>query len=167
MMYPGDIHFVGRTKQEYFKKIDEALKSGWSLENARRAYRWCVYEFFHATLDLSDGYHYSETATGKGIIEKALSKMGRIAFKDFQERLDLFRKPRVIRAADLVRRLFDSGADSIPGMKGWVPPVRATQDEETRGLIIELKRLHEVLFAGEASYPVRKGTLREKIASVF
>ena len=41
-------------------QIESALADGWSLERARRAYRWCVLELVRGVVDIGDGYDFVE-----------------------------------------------------------------------------------------------------------
>lgn len=55
--YPDELNRVGRTLDEYSAKIEEALDSGWSLEQSRIAFRWFAFLFSRVAVDLSESVH--------------------------------------------------------------------------------------------------------------
>lgn len=52
--YPSEINRVGSTREEYRAHIEAALGEGWSIENARRAFRWYSFLFGRVDVDFSD-----------------------------------------------------------------------------------------------------------------
>jgi len=40
IMYPPDLNYVGKNLNDYFDKIELALKDGWSYERIKKTYRW-------------------------------------------------------------------------------------------------------------------------------
>lgn len=55
--YPDELNRVGRTLDEYSTQIEEALDSGWSLEQSRAAFRWYAFLFSRVAVDLSESVH--------------------------------------------------------------------------------------------------------------
>jgi len=53
--YPSEINYVAKDPEDYFKKIDMAIKDGWSIENVRMVFRWLSYKFEYVSIDISDG----------------------------------------------------------------------------------------------------------------
>jgi hypothetical protein len=56
LAYPPEINYVASDPEDYFKKIDMAIKDGWSFENVRKTFRWLSYTFEQVAIDLSDGF---------------------------------------------------------------------------------------------------------------
>jgi len=56
LVYPPENNYVGSDPEDYFKKIDMALKDGWSYGNVRKTFRWWAYLFDRVSIDISDGY---------------------------------------------------------------------------------------------------------------
>ena len=52
--YPNEINRIGRTREEFLAHIDDALDEGWSIENARKAFRWFAFQFGRLSVDFSD-----------------------------------------------------------------------------------------------------------------
>lgn len=63
LYYPSSLNMLGTSKEQYFQLIDRALASGWSLERVRNTYRWLAVEYNLSTVDISDGFHFSEVHT--------------------------------------------------------------------------------------------------------
>jgi hypothetical protein len=55
--YPRELNLVGTTENHYASLIDDALTSGWSLDNTRRAFRWFAFLFTRIAVDLSESVH--------------------------------------------------------------------------------------------------------------
>ena len=52
--YPQEINLVGRSLDDYAKKIDQAISDGWSIDNARKSFRWFAFLFSRVAVDFSD-----------------------------------------------------------------------------------------------------------------
>ncbi|MDP3208209.1 MAG: hypothetical protein Q8M65_03590 [Rhodoglobus sp.] len=52
--YPNEINKVGHTLEQYRNLIEAALTEGWSIENARRSFRWFAFQFSRLVVDFSD-----------------------------------------------------------------------------------------------------------------
>jgi hypothetical protein len=63
LYYPSSLNMLGTTRAHYFQLIDQALASGWSLDRVRNTYRWLAIEYNLSTVDISDGFSYSEART--------------------------------------------------------------------------------------------------------
>jgi hypothetical protein len=57
--YPNELNRIAHTKRDYEKLIRQAAAEGWSLDNARKAFRW--YGFFFGRVSAS----FSETYTSR------------------------------------------------------------------------------------------------------
>ncbi|MBW4032845.1 MAG: hypothetical protein HIU88_09290 [Acidobacteria bacterium] len=55
--YPDELNRIGRTEAEYGELIEQALATGWSIEQTRRAFRWFAFLFSRVAVDLSDSVH--------------------------------------------------------------------------------------------------------------
>lgn len=51
--YPPELNLIGATRDQYARQIDAALAAGWSIDNARRAFRWFAFLFTRVAVDLS------------------------------------------------------------------------------------------------------------------
>ncbi|OAI50412.1 hypothetical protein AYO46_10245 [Betaproteobacteria bacterium SCGC AG-212-J23] len=60
LYYPASLNMLATSKPNYFELIDRALASGWSLERVRATYRWLAVEYNLSTVDISDGFTFTE-----------------------------------------------------------------------------------------------------------
>jgi len=60
LYYPASLNMLATSKANYFELIDRALATGWSLERVRTTYRWLAVEYNLATVDISDGFTFTE-----------------------------------------------------------------------------------------------------------
>jgi hypothetical protein len=52
--YPNWLNRIGYTVEEFRAHLTAALEEGWSIENARRAFRWYAFLFSRVAVDFSD-----------------------------------------------------------------------------------------------------------------
>lgn len=52
--YPEEINKVGRSRQEFFEFIDQALSDGWSIDNSRTSFRWFSFLFTKVAENFED-----------------------------------------------------------------------------------------------------------------
>jgi hypothetical protein len=52
--YPLEFNILATRSDEYFDRINQALSSGWSIENIRNSFRWKSFQFTRLSIDLSD-----------------------------------------------------------------------------------------------------------------
>jgi hypothetical protein len=55
--YPEEINLIGRSRDDYAAKIDQAIAEGWSIENTRRSFRWFAFLFSRVAVDFSESIH--------------------------------------------------------------------------------------------------------------
>jgi len=156
LLYPADLNHVGTTVDGYFRAIDTALAEGWSFERIRKAYRWCVLEFVRSVVDISDGFDFSEDPP-KALWQRAL-RLARTA-PGVQQRWDLYRRPRRLRATDRLADAIEIGAATLV-----TPAEGATEAAETAALRRQLTRLSRALY-GEPASPPQPGSLRARMAN--
>jgi len=48
ILYPSDLNYLAKNKQDYFLQIELALKEGWSYKKMKLAYRWLVLNYDRA-----------------------------------------------------------------------------------------------------------------------
>jgi hypothetical protein len=52
--YPSELNRIAHTTDEFRALVDGAIRDGWSLENARPAFRWFAFLFGRMSVDFSD-----------------------------------------------------------------------------------------------------------------
>jgi hypothetical protein len=148
LLYPAALHEVATTLPDYFAAIDRALASGWSLERARKVYRWLAVEYRHAQFDIADGFAYEESS----FVERVWRRLSKMVHPGLERRLEALqhglhcrRRPARLAQADAIAQLVSSGAATALDFKQPVAEARAAADE-TRSLMRELGRIRLALF---------------------
>ena len=158
--YPPDLNYTANTKEAYFLQIDRALAHGWDIEFSRIAFRWGVFLYCRATLDISESYG-RELEPYKGIIERGINKIERtLTPLLYQQRRDFRRRAKRLKVGKLINDFLESGKDNVvevrPENAGAV-----SLDQETDALKHELGRLYAALYRSETN--IESGSLQEKI----
>lgn len=143
-LYPADLNYLGETREQYFARIEEALRDGWSFEIARRAYRWLALEFITATVFLGDSYPKVEHPH-RSFASKVRHRLMRALEPHYEKRADIRRRAPQLNSA---QRIHDTLASQA------VTPLEITAtdeasisyDQETVALRRELMRIGEALF---------------------
>jgi hypothetical protein len=132
LSYDPEINRVVRSRSEYMTTIDEALREGWSIENARKAFRWWAFVFGSLAIPIDDGFSYPSngyTSTNKSLraalMNWALHVAVRIA-PPIRERRDVKRRVSLRHAIVFNKTI----SDSLPfAFADTIEPV-LTLDEE-------------------------------------
>lgn len=66
LYYPASLNLLAKSRQEYFEKIDYALKSGWSYATMRQVFRWLAVEYSLSTISIKDAYDPENSVQPKG-----------------------------------------------------------------------------------------------------
>jgi hypothetical protein len=148
--YPADINYLGETREGYFAAIDGALHEGWSLEIARRAYRWLALEFDKATIFLGDSYPKLENPE-RSYLERATNRLRRAWDADYEKKGDLGRRRQRLGAADRINGTIEQAASTTLDMIGSEDAARVPLEEESTALRRELNRIAHALFPTSAS----------------
>jgi hypothetical protein len=155
-LYPSELNYVGTTKPEYFAKLEQALREGWSEERIRKTYRWCAVDLYYALLDISDSYSKDEYLPflRKGL-RRALSMVAptREAERDCRDRA-----PR-LAAAHGINRIIDENLAAPIDLEDPRPSI--TVEEESSFLRQEVHRLALGLFGDPSLHA--KGSLAARL----
>jgi hypothetical protein len=148
ILYPSDLNYLGTTQETYFSAIDKALADGWSSERIRQAYRWGVLEFVRACVFLGDSYPEVEHSV-RSLPVKIIDRLLRYVDPYFKQRADCRKRLPQLSAAAQVRKLIESGSDSVLEdlENGSIEQVGLA--EETLALRSELERLMKVLYPSQ------------------
>jgi hypothetical protein len=142
LLYPADLNCVGTTRPSYFSAIDEALRSGWSFERARQAFRWCVLELRRSIVEIDDGFSFSEQAP-RTLIAKAWHAM--LARTGLRKRWDLFARPPRLRNQRRIVQTIEAAAPTLLPEHAYSDVDR---DTETAALRVSLARLARAFAPG-------------------
>jgi hypothetical protein len=137
--YPNELNKVAHTEHSFTALIREAATEGWSIENARKAFRW--YGFFFGRVSVS----FSETFTSRptalrpkkpGFKLWLWKKMVHVILQYgplILERISLRRPPlptsSIMKFVDVLNNNLDTVSDS----NQWIQPA-SSQKQETQAL---------------------------------
>jgi hypothetical protein len=169
--YPRDIHYTGRTQEEYFANIDKALSEGWRLENSIHGFRWMAYNFITCTATVSNHFGRYELRSlnslhklWKRICMRLKTKLQFITYP-----LDLLRWHDASDASVIVSRMLMQGHDAIPSARP-TEDQREDRDNEMTVVLRSLALLHRLLDqhtgsaneAGGLSHNIQQALMRSE-----
>jgi hypothetical protein len=166
--YPGELHRVGHTAEQYSHLIDEAITEGWSLENARRAFRWFAFLFGRFAVDLSDAVSSRPIAARPKKPGIRLTVWRAMAYVFLQygplirERLALRRRSASALSTAVLRDVVVNNRDATPDSIEW-PRTAVSLAEETEALEGYLGELTRTLWAGVTEPDSLAGRIRAHI----
>lgn len=143
--YPPDLGYWGTTLADYFAAIDRALEEGWSFERVRRGYRWHVFEFIRAAINLGDRYPKREGAQ-RSIQQRLIEQIDRRILPGFEQNWDCARRGSASRSGEQICALFETRSIAVIDIE---PPHRGGSQKERAeeaALRIEMRRLASALF---------------------
>ena len=150
--YPGEINRIARTREEYRAHVVAALEEGWSIENARRAFRWYSFLFGRVDVDFSDAVSSRPIAIRPKKPGVRLWVWKKLVYVFLQygplirERLALRSRSLSPTSQAILLDVVTSGRDSTSDSPLW-PPIGATLEEETAALAGYLLGLCDTLWA--------------------
>lgn len=151
--YPSELNRIARTTEEYEQHVDAALRDGWSLENARRAFRWYAFLFARFAVDLSDVVSSRPNPVRPRTPGLALRLYNRAVFLFLQhgpmirERLALRRRGISSLASAVLRDVVSERRMTTAESRLW-PAVSTRTEEETELLDEYFRGLLTTLWAG-------------------
>ena len=138
LYYPASLNMLATSKANYFELIDRALASGWSLERVRSTYRWLAVEYNLSTVDISDGFSFTEVrrrSLARRIRDRILRRLD--PYRAQRANLRALRRP-LRHGRTLVRAILED----IPVVELQLAERKALSTaEENRLLRTELERI--------------------------
>ena len=122
-LYPRELAFDATSRTQYEAMINEAIDAGWSIERARKFFRWAVLMLSRTRIDLTNGaavpVRRSKIAA---LAVRARNKVLATLTPWSREKWALKLRPRVLRDApriwDLIDRRLDAFQDQEPEQSG-------------------------------------------------
>lgn len=75
LFYPSSLNSLASDPDDYFERIDQAVKDGWSFDRIRQVFRWLAIEYTLGTIDISDRFTYKEGA--RSLLRRAIARLRR------------------------------------------------------------------------------------------
>lgn len=145
LVYPSDLNYVSDSRKGYFEQVELALKSGWSAEHIRAAYRWYVLEYEKAMVDLSESFSVSENSD-TGIPTRVANRIRRAINPLYKQIRDCKRRASGLTARPLINQLLVDSRDTILDIRVDAGFERASIEDETIGLRREIGRMIEIMY---------------------
>jgi hypothetical protein len=158
--YPSDINYVGATQEEYFHQIEQALSDGWSLENVRKAYRWCGFEYSRLLLNISESFKYDEDMS-ISLIDRVLKKLYTIYDPYHQQKSDCKNRAERLDSQAIINQLIVNANVTILDNRDSDTENTVSLSEETMFLREELRRVAIALYGNNLD--VVRGKLGQNI----
>lgn len=160
LTYPFDLSLFADSQAAYFKCIEDALEKGWSIEYARKAFRWCGLECGTSLFDISDSCQLKENTVPSlfsRVFRKLLTKLDPYFF----EKKDCWFSSTP-KDAVMIQKLLETNAVSKLEI---ISKNKEAQNTETE--LAMIKKVHQeiiaALYSKDEHYNSRI-TLREKMA---
>lgn len=150
LIYPDELNYIATSPDAYFAQVEAALRDGWSVERARRVFRWYALEYHKAMLDLSESYAYRESAP-LSFVRRVVQRLRRMIAPTFMQVSDCRRRASSLSQRSLINDLLVSGKTSILDLADESTFPTATLDEETQALREGFRRLLPALYGNRPS----------------
>jgi hypothetical protein len=149
LVYPPSLNYIGESRDAYFRKIEEALRDGWSIERTRMAYRWCALEYERAMVDIRESFSNNVSRTPSAtsaLVKRFLDRIN----PQIRLAMDCNRRASVLRAANTINEILETGSRSLLTVVDF-KTTAVSVEEETNALRREIRRLLRGLSIGSAS----------------
>lgn len=83
LLYPSDLNYVGTSKIDYFIKIEQALREGWSEERIVKTFRWLSLEFSRSQISIRESFTGTQLKITKNYFVRIYRKIMRIIFPNY------------------------------------------------------------------------------------
>jgi hypothetical protein len=147
LAYDASIHRPVEGRENYMKRVDEALKTGWSIDNTRMAFRWWGFLFSRVAIDITEGFKYpaagyiSSSPSSTSKFRNEVLKFGVKYGPLIQERIHLYKRQRLKIGKDLDFAI-DSDAQILIGPESGEDALNVREDEI---LANEIRKLLDTL----------------------
>lgn len=139
LYYPSDLNYVATTKEDYFKKIEQAVLDGWSFEKIRLSFRWLTILFSLSTVSMKE----------KKILFDLLGKFFRLLrkiskLKIFDGLINYFYFRRFFfpnSQINLVEKMLEKEMTSLADLFLYDKKEKTSLEYETKYICVELENL--------------------------
>ncbi|HEX7952278.1 MAG TPA: hypothetical protein VF523_04295, partial [Burkholderiales bacterium] len=166
VLYPPELNFVADDRDGYFRKIEEALAAGWSLDRVKMMYRWYALEFDYALVDISSGFARRE-GRPRTLGSRIANRLRRLRDPYHIERAELRARAPALAETEAAKIISVIAGGQASPIATAVPGATdsAALEEEHRTILHELGRLASVLGAAERGGN-RMGRLSARLAQI-
>ena len=142
--YPPDLNYAADSREKYFLQIDRALSHGWDIEFSRKAYRWGVFQYCRALIDISESYR-EDKSFGSSRAAKRVYKVFRKLFPRLLQMWDCWRRAKKLKSGKVINDNLESSKDCIVELD-YKDSETASLEQETDAMKCEFRRINEALY---------------------
>jgi hypothetical protein len=108
LLFPRQLTYDARSREEYARLVDQAIGAGWSLERSREFFRWAVLMMTRNRIDMTNGAITPTRQSPLGRLARRVSRRLMLATtSSSREELALRRRPRQLKDKAKVYSLID------------------------------------------------------------
>ncbi len=160
LVYPPELNYVSESRDGYFEQVEFALKSGWSEDHIRSAYRWYVLEYEKAMIDLSESYVVSENRHAP-LPVRLVNRIRRAVNPLYLQIRDCARRASGLSARPLINQLLSECRSTVLDIRAEAGFERVAIEEESAGLRREIGRMINIMY--QSSSVGATNTLKYKL----
>ncbi|MBK9292968.1 MAG: hypothetical protein IPM57_00730 [Oligoflexia bacterium] len=159
LLYPEDLVYSAKSRDEYFVLIDKAINNGWNYQRILRAYRWCATQHLYVSANISDSFSYNLLAK-KPFGLRLLNKLGSFIDPLFREKMQISTRASILKKIDKIRSLLLLKKNTFLDVE--VPSPNSSLKNEEQAIKSELRRLYKSIY-GTNKQPAQKNGLQFKL----
>jgi hypothetical protein len=185
ILYPHDLNYLAKDREDYFAKIELALKKGWSYEKIKKTYRWLALYYYHTIVRLRG----KKTGTKPSISTRLISNITSYTYRLLPPKVKNFLikvyyaipglgvgkrqindcRRQLTEHVDIsgVEKMIKESGDTLVDVEKILKN-GVTEKEEGLYIRREVKRMYHALY--EAMFDetkIKKGSLRYNLKQVF
>ncbi|MBK8396242.1 MAG: hypothetical protein IPL26_13535 [Leptospiraceae bacterium] len=162
--YPPDLNFFDPdiTAEGYIKKIDEALNTGWSFENIRKAYRWLDLWHNKISVDMADALPFYDYIGSSSFSFKIFNFLSRHLFKSFGKKFRIYTRPNRLKNTERILDFFDKGHENLAFNFQQSPE---TLEKETGYIKKNFEYLYEIFYGNDRN--AKKDSLHFRLKEIL
>lgn len=163
IFYAADLGYAADTAEEYFAKIDLALRDGWRFDNIRSACRWYVFDDLYSRVDINDSFQHQEYLT-RSRLTRAWSAVMRRLRPGIDQRRDVRKRAPALRMAAALSAVVENSHESVFDVFEPEDFSTASEVDEMKALRIELGRLVRAMYG--PNLESKGGKLKRNLLSI-
>ena len=170
--YSPDINYVATSDSEYVEMIEFALSEPLNMEMVKNAYRWCAYEFYLATLDISDGFSPQKASDSYMHLKSRLARRAIGIFRnDKASEMQCSSHITPLRQSETIAELIRMGAAMPLDLKSPIEPSRELRERETVELLHQIGEIQKMVISKDSLKPTllskRMGAIRQHLLEEY
>jgi len=160
--YPADLNYSAETYEDYFNKIELALKDGWEYKKIKYVFRWLALCYYRTVVRLSDGDNYepSDDHLSQNIFHRIYGALPKSSLKSIIKLIFLSNGKKQAEEchkqinnkikSDKMLRMIIENKESLASIQDPREEKISEEDEEIM-IRVELERLYKALYSRQTN----------------